>query len=73
MYAVVKALLQEQQKRRLNGRYDHQIPFRPDHGIKILDDVKRQSNPGYPLYGRLKGLAEIEGLAMAIERNLKEK
>jgi mannonate dehydratase len=44
------------------------MPFRPDHGLKILSDYDHKYNPGYPLIGRLKGLAEIDGLMTAIER-----
>ena len=73
MYPIVKALLKEQNRRKESGRKDFRIPFRPDHGVKMLDDYNRSANPGYPLIGRLKGLAEISGMQMAIERELSEK
>ncbi|MDR1666369.1 MAG: mannonate dehydratase [Bacteroidales bacterium] len=72
MYAVVKILLQEQIRRKKAGWNNFRMPFRPDHGIRILDDFSRQSNPGYPLVGRLKGLAEIDGLQTAISRQLQD-
>ncbi|MFO7923879.1 MAG: mannonate dehydratase [Bacteroidales bacterium] len=68
MYTVIKLLLEEQQRRIRMGRKDTRMPVRPDHGIKILDDFNREANPGYPLIGRLKGLAELRGLEMGIER-----
>jgi mannonate dehydratase len=68
MYSVIKILLEEQACRIRSGRRDTRMPFRPDHGLRILDDYNRTSNPGYPLYGRLKGLAEIDGMQQAIER-----
>lgn len=70
MYETLKALLEEQHKRRENGRPDYRMPFRPDHGLKILDDFNKPSNPGYPLIGRMKGLAEISGLELGIETAL---
>lgn len=73
MYPIVKALLKEQIRRKETGRKDFRIPFRPDHGVKMLDDYTRSANPGYPLIGRLKGLAEISGMQMAIERELKNR
>ena len=73
MYGVLKALLEEQHKRKANGRKDLRMPFRPDHGLKILDDFNRQSNPGYPLVGRMKGMAEISGLELGIEIALNKK
>lgn len=72
MYAVMKALLEEQQRRVKEGRTDTRMPVRPDHGIKMLDDYTKNANPGYPLIGRLKGLAELTGLEMGIERAMKE-
>jgi mannonate dehydratase len=68
MYSILKILLEEQADRIRKGRKDTRMPFRPDHGIRIMDDYNRTANPGYPLYGRLKGLAEMDGMQQAIGR-----
>lgn len=70
MYAVMKNIIREQQKRMDNGRTDIAIPMRPDHGHKLLDDVNYNTYPGYSAIGRLKGLAELRGLEMGIKRTL---
>lgn len=65
--AVILALLEEQERRRAEGRDDWQIPVRPDHGHLLADDIgKERINPGYSLIGRLKGLAEIRGVMHGI-------
>ena len=70
MAALVEELLKEQRRRVKAGRKDYRLPFRPDHGIRILHDYESKHNPGYPLIGRLRGLAEIEGLMAGLERGL---
>ena len=71
MVAVIEAALKEEQRRKATGRKDISIPFRPDHGQDIFDDLQRQTQPGYPAIGRLKGLAELRGVIAALEPKIK--
>lgn len=66
MVALIAAVLRQEAKRRAEGRADHNIPMRPDHGQDILDDLNRRAQPGYPAIGRLKGLAELRGVMTAL-------
>lgn len=68
MVALVAAVLAEEARRRADGRADHSIPFRPDHGQDILDDLGRRTQPGYPAIGRLKGLAELRGVIAGLSQ-----
>ena len=70
MVAVIAAILAEERRRRADGRTDWSIPFRPDHGQDILDDLGRKGQPGYPTIGRLKGLAELRGIMTALDHPL---
>ncbi len=72
MYAVIKALLKEQQKRLAKGRKDHRLPMRPDHGHQMLDDLQKKTNPGYSGIGRLRGLAELRGVQYALLRTMED-
>ena len=67
MVATLDALLDEENRRKAEGRTDWQIPMRPDHGHAMLDDFQRNSMPGYPLIGRMRGLAELRGIMTALE------
>ncbi len=66
MVTLIAAVLKQEAKRRADGRGDASIPFRPDHGQDILDDLGRKAQPGYPAIGRLKGLAELRGIITAL-------
>jgi mannonate dehydratase len=70
MYEVVKALVEEEQRRKAAGEAMSQLPMRPDHGHQMLDDLNKKAYPGYSAIGRLKGLAELRGLELAITRAL---
>lgn len=68
MVAIVFALRREEVRRQAEGREDHDVPFRPDHGHLMLDDIARgNARPGYSAIGRLKGLAELRGVIHAFD------
>lgn len=58
MVALIRALL--------DGEGGRDIPFRPDHGHEILMDNTLGTVVGYPLIGRLRGLAELRGVVAAL-------
>ncbi len=63
MYEMVKNVVQIMAQRNIS------IPMRPDHGHQMLDDLNKKTFPGYSAIGRLKGLAELRGLELALHRN----
>ena len=64
--ALMKELVREERRRAASGN-NTPIPFRSDHGNKILTDIGRPCVPGYPAVGRLRGLAELRGVLTAVE------
>lgn len=69
MVALIQVLLKEEQRRKAAGLPAGEIPFRPDHGHLIAEEIGRTGiNPGYSYGGRLKGLAELRGVVHTLER-----
>jgi mannonate dehydratase len=66
MVALVTVLLEEQKRRKDAGETHWRIPMRPDHGHELLDDVGKPTHPGYPIIGRMRGLAELRGVMQAV-------
>jgi len=72
MVAVIKELLNEEQRREKDGQKGHDIFIRPDHGFQMMDDIGKQVNPGYSTIGRMKGLAEVRGVIRALSSQTDE-
>jgi mannonate dehydratase len=72
MYRVMKILVQEDMRRAGEDPGHRGIPVRPDHGAQLLGDLKETNYPGYPLYGRMKSLAEIRGLEIGVRNSLND-
>ncbi|HTI01461.1 MAG TPA: mannonate dehydratase [Acidisoma sp.] len=72
MVPVIQALMEAAGRRRAAGDAHWRIPLRPDHGHELLSDRGRKTHPGYPVIGRLRGLAELRGVMTAVAelRNL---
>ena len=69
MPAVVRALFDEMDRRKREGRADWQLAFRPDHGHTMMDDLQKDltdTNPGYTCIGRMRGLSELRGLMLGL-------
>jgi|TARA_B110000967_G_scaffold210070_1_gene270209 mannonate dehydratase len=64
MYEIVKTILKIEKERGVS------LPMRPDHGHQMLQDLKNNdSYAGYSAIGRLRGLAELRGLALGISKS----
>lgn len=69
LIGITIELVREQRRRQLHGD-SVLLPFRPDHGQQLLNDIERRAQAGYPAIGRLRGLAELRGVMRTTERLL---
>ena len=71
MIDLISELLKIEKERQKQDK-NWQLPFRPDHGVLMLDDLEQNtaqpSYPGYSTIGRMKGLCELRGAIKALER-----
>ena len=71
MFRVMKALVLELKRRENEGMKNKRLPLRPDHGHFMLADKNfAEVYPGYSLFGRMRGLAELRGLEEGVRRSL---
>jgi mannonate dehydratase len=71
LYKVMRTLLLEQKRRADSNEINARMPMRPDHGhLTIADENRKGIYPGYSLFGRMRGLAELRGLELGILRSL---
>lgn len=65
MADVVKRIINTLQKRKQS------IPMRPDHGYLHTLEAHKNYYVGYSFIGRLKGLAELRGLELGLQKSYK--
>ncbi|MGU9959728.1 mannonate dehydratase, partial [Brucella melitensis] len=63
MVGILRILLEEDRKRDAGQT----IIFRSDHGHRMMDDLEKKVTPGYPVIGRMRGLAELRGIITALD------
>ena len=71
LFDIMKTILIEQKRRIKDDEINTRMPMRPDHGhLTITDANKEGIYPGYSLFGRMRGLAELRGMEQGIIRSL---
>jgi mannonate dehydratase len=68
MQRAMTALVNEEERRKMRGETEWQIPLRPDHGKLFDRDREQGSYAGYSGIGRMIGLAELRGLEYSIRK-----
>ena len=53
-----------------DAKYAFRLPMRVDHGMTMLGDETKGYNAGYSFLGRMFGLAQVQGIIAAVDKEL---
>ena len=61
---------EEQERMKTRKETTQKLPMRVDHGMTMFDDADKGYNAGYSFMGRMFGLAQVQGIICAVDKEL---